>query len=94
MSPEVIHRKGHSYKADIWSLGGCIIEMLTGHPPYADEFTDLKEVLSVIASGRKPKFPLAASFSALKFLENIYVTNEKLRPSAEELLKHQFLYSN
>lgn len=62
MSPEVIHRKGHSFKADIWSLGGCVIEMLTGHPPYADEFTDLKEILTVIATGKKPKFPQTASF--------------------------------
>jgi serine/threonine protein kinase len=82
MSPEVIHRKGHSFKADIWSLGGCVIEMLTGHPPYADEFTDLKEILTVIATGKKPKFPPTASFQTIQFLESIYNVNEKLRPSA------------
>lgn len=49
MSPEVINRKGHTFKADIWSVGGCVIEMLTGKPPYADEIKDFKQVLKAIS---------------------------------------------
>lgn len=45
MSPELVRREGHTSKIDIWSLGGCVIEMLTGKPPYADECTDIREVL-------------------------------------------------
>lgn len=36
MAPEVVTMKGHSFSADIWSLGGVVIEMISGHPPYAN----------------------------------------------------------
>lgn len=36
MAPEVIELKGASTKSDIWSLGCTVIELLTGHPPYAE----------------------------------------------------------
>lgn len=50
MSPEVVNREQNTFKLDIWSLGGCVIEMLTGKPPYAEEYDkNTKEVLRAIS---------------------------------------------
>jgi serine/threonine protein kinase len=36
-APEVMMGVGHSYKADIWSFGILICEMIGGHHPFSDE---------------------------------------------------------
>jgi len=35
MAPEVIEEKPYSYKADIWSLGCCILHMATFKRPFS-----------------------------------------------------------
>ena len=34
MAPEVVRGEGAGKPSDVWSLGCCIIEMLTGQPPW------------------------------------------------------------
>ena len=36
MAPEVVKQTGHSSKADIWSVGCLVVEMLTGSHPWPD----------------------------------------------------------
>ncbi len=35
MAPEVVKQIGHTKKADIWSVGCLVVEMLTGDHPWA-----------------------------------------------------------
>merc|ERR1712139_217836 len=34
MAPEVLMQKGHGRKADVWSLGATVIQLVTGDPPW------------------------------------------------------------
>ena len=34
MAPEVLNRGVYNYKADVWSLGTIIYEMITGYSPF------------------------------------------------------------
>ena len=33
IAPEVVKKIGHGTAADIWSIGCCVIEMLSSKPP-------------------------------------------------------------
>ena len=37
MAPEIINRIGHSYEADLWSLGVLIYELTEGTSPFYSE---------------------------------------------------------
>lgn len=50
MAPEVIKKTGHGKPADIWSIGCCVIEMLTSKPPWSEHGRDAKVIMKTIIS--------------------------------------------
>ena|SRR5687768_5809984 len=54
MAPEVVRKSGHGYPADIWSLGCCVIEMLSSKPPWHEYGRDAKSIMNVIKTSTKP----------------------------------------
>jgi serine/threonine-protein kinase ULK/ATG1 len=43
MAPEVLEKRAYNHKADIWSLGVLIFELMTGIPPFiANTKSELK----------------------------------------------------
>jgi serine/threonine protein kinase len=48
MAPEVIKKTGYGKASDIWSIGCCLIEMLTSKPPWSEHGRDPKIIFDII----------------------------------------------
>ncbi|NWS01410.1 PAK3 kinase, partial [Motacilla alba] len=94
MAPEYVNKDTCGTKADIWSLGVVVVEMLQGEPPYSKEIP-LKVALDLVAKRGILKLKNAEQLSAVfqDFLTCCLQTSEDTRWSAEQLLQHPFLLS-
>ncbi|TKS67508.1 Mitogen-activated protein kinase kinase kinase 19 [Collichthys lucidus] len=94
MAPEVINETGYGRKSDIWSVGCTVFEMATGKPPLAH--MDKMAALFYIGArrGLMPSLPDGFSDNAKDFVKICLTSDQKLRPSADQLLKHSFIPQN
>ena len=91
MAPEVVSREGHSFPADIWSLGCLVIEMASGKPPWSNFSNLSREVLKLIAKPKNlPKFP-KVSVALRDFIGQCLQREPERRPTAQELMNHEFI---
>ncbi|XP_041435009.1 mitogen-activated protein kinase kinase kinase 3 [Xenopus laevis] len=88
MSPEVISGEGYGRKADVWSLGCTVVEMLTEKPPWA-EYEAMAAIFKIATQPTNPQLPPNTSEQCRDFVKRILV-EARQRPSAEELLRHPF----
>jgi hypothetical protein len=94
MAPEVLQAKdkvGYDCKSDIWSLGITAMELAKGVPPHSDMHP--MRVIFKIPYVASPKLPDPDNWSPafMDFIAACLTKDFSLRPSAEELLKHQFI---
>ena len=70
MAPEVMDKTGHGKPADIWSLGCCVIEMLTSKPPWSEFGKKASTIMEVIKNAKAPpKYPEKISKECKDFLD-------------------------
>ncbi|CAF3149963.1 unnamed protein product [Rotaria sp. Silwood2] len=90
-APEIIQGSIFGRKADIWSLGCTIVEMLTTGPPWQN----LQPIAAIfhIATCEKPEYQLPdnVSNSAREFIDTCLTKDYHHRPTAEDLINHAFL---
>ncbi|KAL7331802.1 mitogen-activated protein kinase kinase kinase [Mucor circinelloides] len=89
MAPEVVKNEPYSAKVDIWSLGCTMIEMLTGQRPWIT----LSQIAALYNLGRlnTPTIPENISECAKDFLRQCFIIDPLKRPTATDLLAHEFL---
>jgi len=93
LSPEVIQLKCYGYQVDIWAIGVCTYELLTGHLPF--ESKEMGATYEKIKQGEF-RFPqeLRLSFSAKDFVESALNVRPEYRPNIKEISLHPFLSYN
>lgn len=89
MAPEVVKQTSYSRKADIWSLGCLVVEMMSGTHPWPN--LNQMQALFKIGSCAKPSLPEEISDEAVDFLNKTFEIDHEKRPTADELLRHPFI---
>jgi mitogen-activated protein kinase kinase kinase len=90
MAPEVVKQTSYTRKADIWSLGCLVVEMMTGQHPFPD-CTQLQAIFKIGGAKATPTIPEHASDEAKQFLAQTFEIDHNKRPSADELMLSPFL---
>ncbi|CAM9644658.1 unnamed protein product, partial [Ectocarpus sp. 8 AP-2014] len=90
MAPEVLQvqdLKDGWIKADVWSLGATVLEMLTGSPPW-DNIGPLAAMFKISCTRDLPEIPENVSPLVQDLLRQCFSRDPSLRPTASELLRH------
>lgn len=93
MAPEVIRNELYGVKADIWSVGCTVVEILNGgEPPWKSEFDNAYSAMFYVGSTTDiPAIPEDSSEECRSFLYRCFERDPDKRASAEELLQHKWL---
>eukprot|EP01063_Lacrimia_lanifica_P002149 TRINITY_DN11110_c0_g1_i1.p1 TRINITY_DN11110_c0_g1~~TRINITY_DN11110_c0_g1_i1.p1 ORF type:complete len:727 (+),score=260.11 TRINITY_DN11110_c0_g1_i1:81-2261(+) len=96
MAPEMIQGRSYSFSADVWSLGITVIEMLTGAPPFVNDFNEKgpHAALFFIAQLQDP-YPMPEKVRALPnacaWLKCCLTRDPNNRSTVQQLTRHQWL---
>lgn len=84
MAPEVIEHNPYGEKADVFSFGILLWELLTGKVPY-QEMTPLQAAIGVVQKGLRPAIPSDCPPALADIMRQCWAKNPKDRPSFESL---------
>ncbi|KAF8018112.1 hypothetical protein BT93_H3112 [Corymbia citriodora subsp. variegata] len=91
MAPEVILQTGHSFSADVWSVGCTVIEMATGKPPWSEQYQEVAALFYIGTTKSHPPIPDHLSDEAKDFLLQCLQKEPHARRTASQLLQHHFV---
>jgi serine/threonine protein kinase len=92
-APEILLSTGWTDRADIWSLGCVVIEMLTAKRPWAElgQVADMVLIYHIANKAVTPQLPTAIGAACQDFLHRCLQRDPQRRPSAAELLEHPWI---
>ncbi|KAL3383212.1 hypothetical protein AABB24_002619 [Solanum stoloniferum] len=79
MAPEVIEHKPYDHKADVFSFGVVLWELLTGKIPY-EYLTPLQAAIGVVQKGLRPTIPKHTPLKLAELLETCWQQDPTSRP--------------
>lgn len=87
LAPELLLRKGHDFAVDIWALGVCFYEFVTGIPPFNDTSPQnvFKNILQRCIDW--PTDDEALSEETVNTIDQLLTSDPLKRPSAQEVPK-------
>ncbi|XP_019464992.1 PREDICTED: serine/threonine-protein kinase STY46-like isoform X2 [Lupinus angustifolius] len=86
MAPEVIEHNPYSHKADIFSFGIILWELLTGKLPY-EHLSPLQAAVGVVQKGLRPEIPRDTHPKLVELLHQCWQQDPSVRPDFSEILK-------
>ncbi|CAI9769782.1 unnamed protein product [Fraxinus pennsylvanica] len=84
MAPEVIEHKPYDHKADVFSFGVVLWELLTGKLPH-EYLTPLQAAVGVVQKGLRPTIPKHTHPKFAELLERCWQQDPTLRPDFSEI---------
>ncbi|KAK9825662.1 hypothetical protein WJX81_007564 [Elliptochloris bilobata] len=84
MAPEVIEHNPYRERADVFSFGIMLWELLTGRVPY-DDMTPLQAAVGVVQKGLRPVIPASCPAPLAAVMRECWARNPNERPSFEHL---------
>lgn len=92
MAPEVIREESYDFKADIWSLGICVIEMADGAPPFS-HMHPMRAIFLIPMMTSPPKLRDEDKYPStmLDFIAQCLTMQASERPSSASLAGHAFV---
>ncbi|KAH3743789.1 protein serine/threonine kinase [Pelomyxa schiedti] len=92
MAPEVMLGNAVGTPADVWSLACTVVEMVTGKPPWSQQFPEPALAMFPICNSNTPlQIPSHLSPQLQQFLDICLQRDPSLRPDTKTLMKHPFL---
>lgn len=90
LAPELLLKLKHGAAVDMWALGACLYEFMTGIPPFNDE-TPQKVFDNIL--NRNIEWPVddeALSDEAMEAVESLLTMDQAMRPNAVEMQRLKF----